>query len=218
MIDVPLTAAEQAWVTDVQALSLTRYRAYHQLLQAVAELETISHISGTSYEGRVIAHATDDDVGGKRPPGSARDTPRRPHYPPEPVEGIDPEGWARWASKVAGLRNDYEDERAGWRSSYQRRIPGYFHRALDRLLTDAPTPAVTGARLRVLRDEAVDSLAAWQRQPPLPAGGEPSSRADANWKRWVGECGWDTGDIARRFDVSRRYVQQVRKDYSSRAG
>lgn len=153
-----------------------------ELRQLVTELSLISHVSGVAYDGKA-SKATDEHIGGKKPPGGEQD---RPH----PPRDDDPKAWAA-----------YRDELESWRSSYQRFTPTYFNDELRK--------CETTTRLRELRDQAASALAAWRRAP-IPPGGEPASMADPQWKRWVIEEHWTTTQIVNRYGCSRQYVHQLR--------
>lgn len=65
---------------------------------------------------------------------------------------------------------------------------------------------------RVLED-AEAALDAWRHQPmpKEPEFGSPQ------WKRWISESTLSHGEIARKFNCKRQYVQQVRKQYRAEA-
>jgi hypothetical protein len=83
----------------------------------------------------------------------------------------------------------------------------YFRR---RLMRNSSPRAVT-----VLLAQARATLEAWRRMP-VPKG-QPPALGDPQWKRWVAESDLDTGELARKFSVSRQYIQRVRKAYREAA-
>lgn len=157
-------------------------QAWRELRQAVAALTLISHVSGIAYDGKA-SKATDEHIGGKKPTGGELDRPHRPR-------DDDPKAWAA-----------YHEDLGSWQTSYQRFTPSYF--------TEEMRKCGTVTRLLELRDQATSALEAWKRTP-VPAGGEPGSMADPQWKRWVIEGHWTTTQIVNRFGCSRQYVSQLR--------
>lgn len=63
-------------------------------------------------------------------------------------------------------------------------------------------------------DDARASLEAWKRRP-LPTG-EPEY-GSPQWKHWVAQSPLPDGDIARKFNVSRQYVNRIRTQYRDAA-
>lgn len=185
---------------------LAFHPAVREVRQAIAELSLISHVSGTSYDAK-LAHDTTDDIGGKRPPGSDQEfKPRAPKAPREPHEHADEDEWRIYDQELAGWRIEmeaYDEELESWRACYQRKTPDYFRRELEKCDADE--------RLIALRDECRGVVQAWRRAP-LPSGQEPEY-GSPQWKRWVGESREDAGDLARRFGLTRRRINQIRHEY-----
>lgn len=177
--------------------------AFRELRQAVAELSLISHAPTQSYQ---LAPPEDRAATPDRWRKSDRLAPVAHLGSHRPKDG---DTQAPRGSDVDRPPRDAEhDERIAWAESYQRKTPDYFRDQLEKCHTEA--------RLIALRDECRAVLLAWKRQP-MPAGQEPASRADPNWKRWVAESKLDIGEIARRFDCSRRHVYKIRQDYREAA-
>lgn len=63
--------------------------------------------------------------------------------------------------------------------------------------------------------EARAAVEAWTRLP-LVEGQEPEF-GSPQWKRWVAESRLDGGELARKFNVTRQYIAQVRKAYREAA-
>lgn len=161
----------------------------HQLVQRIA---LISHVSGTSYEGK-IARDTSDEIGGRRPAGSDHEPkPRKPKIPLIEGNAASEKVW-----------DGYMEDLAAWQLCYQRRTPEYFRRRLERCHTDAA--------LQGLVVEARETLEAWKRTP-IPAG-QPPALGDPQWKRWVADSDLPTKDLVRMFGKSRQYIQQIRSGY-----
>ena len=72
-----------------------------------------------------------------------------------------------------------------------------------------------GARVEDLLAEAKAALRAYERTP-LPKRSEPEY-GSPQWKRWVAESDLPNIDIARKFNVSRQYVHEVRQNYGKAA-
>jgi hypothetical protein len=94
-------------------------------------------------------------------------------------------------------------EWAAFAESYHRRTVSYFRRQI--------AGCRTVARLVEIREEIDSAIGCWRRMP-LPAGQEPEY-GSPQWKRWVAESDLSHGEIARRFMVSRSYIQKVRREY-----
>jgi hypothetical protein len=95
------------------------------------------------------------------------------------------------------------DEMVSYNASYHRRTVHYFVVQVER--------CETVERLIALRDEALSTLESWRRQP-IPEGQEPEY-GSPQWKRFVAESREDAGELARRFGVSRRYINRIRAEY-----
>lgn len=89
----------------------------------------------------------------------------------------------------------------------------YFQRRLERMVRAKKNHG--SADLRRLLKEAEDALDAWQRTP-IPMGQEPEY-GSPQWKFYVAQSSEDAGRLAARFNVSRRYINKVRRQYSSKA-
>lgn len=50
------------------------------------------------------------------------------------------------------------------------------------------------------------------RRAPIPAGQEPEY-GSPQWKRFIAESSVDAGELARRFNVTRRYINMIRQQY-----
>jgi hypothetical protein len=98
-------------------------------------------------------------------------------------------------------RSASHDERHSWQDSYQRKTVQHFRDRLVKL--------TSVAELEALREEIRDVVTAWKRAP-MPKGQEPLSRADPGWKRYIAECGRDSGDLARQYGVKRRYINKIK--------
>lgn len=70
--------------------------------------------------------------------------------------------------------------------------------------------------LESLIADAESALGAWRRQPAPTKKDEPEY-GTPQWKRYVGESKESLGELARRFGVSRAYIQQIRKAYTEAA-
>lgn len=159
----------------------------HQLVQRIA---LISHVSGTSYEGK-IARDTSDGIGGRRPAGSDHEPkPRQPKIPLIEGNAASEKVW-----------DGYMEDLAAWQLCYQRRTPEYFRRRLERCHSDAA--------LQALVVEARETLEAWKRTP-IPAGQEPEF-GSPQWKRYIGESREAAEVLANRFFCTPRYIRKVRK-------
>lgn len=84
---------------------------------------------------------------------------------------------------------------------YRQKSAAYFVRRLR----DHP------AQVDLLLVEARGCLDAWRRTL-IPEGQEPEF-GSPQWKRWVAESLEDGGSLARRFNVSRQYIWEVRRAY-----
>jgi hypothetical protein len=175
--------------------ALRHHPALAELRQLVAELSLVSHAPAGAY-GRQVPDSS-EGKGGKRPSGGDVDRPQRPR------RGASEKAW-----------EEYEEERAAWLASYQRRTPDYFRREVERCESEY--------RLGVLRDQAAEALEAWKRTP-LPAGQEPEY-GSAQWKRYIAESLEPAEILAGRFwnpntgrPISVRYINKVRKAYRDAA-
>lgn len=142
-----------------------------EIRSLVVKIAMKSHVSAANPGNS--SPSTDDDIGGRRPPG-----------------GI----------------NHREDREAAL-EGYWLKSADHFQTRLNRILRNGRSEH----ELTVLRNAARETLTAWERTP-LPSGQEPEY-GSPQWKRWVAESGEDSGELARRFNVSRRYINRVRKDY-----
>ncbi len=115
----------------------------------------------------------------------------------------------------------WADERDAWRASYVRRTPAYFQTELERRTARAADIedgriVVDAADLRaIIRDllaEATEVLERWERQR-IPPGQPPASRADPQWKRFIGESSENTQALADRYKVSGQYIRRIRRAY-----
>jgi hypothetical protein len=104
-------------------------------------------------------------------------------------------------------RGAEQEEWEAWRESYVRKTPDYFRHRLAHCHTERAITALLA--------EAEGVLEAWRRTP-IPPGNEPR-RCDAQWKRFIAESSEDAGDLARRFEVTRRYVNMIRQQYREAA-
>ena len=162
-----------------------------ELRTTIIRISLISHAPVQQYDSDGGAHDTSEDIGGKRPPGTDQDRPRHPGPNADP-------------KRLAEYRDDY----AAWLSSYQRKTPAYF---VERLGTNPSDQRVTE-----LLAEAKSVLDAWRTHPHV-AGQDPESMADPRWKRWVAASTLDSGDLARRFGCTRRYINKIKAmDWSAR--
>ena len=160
-----------------------------RIRQALAELELISHAPTPAYSART-QHGSDEDIGGKRPPGSDREfRPRRPKLPL--IDG-DPASEKAW--------REYDEDLAAWEASYHRRTVSYYQRQLR----------LHGVSSALLED-VERTIRSW-RVLQIPAG-QPPALGDPQWKRYIGESDLSGGELARIFNVSREYIRQVRKQY-----
>lgn len=106
-----------------------------------------------------------------------------------------------------------------------RRPPGGILHEDDRQL-DYPQKSVEHFRRRIAKahsdwalgailKDAQAALEAAKRQPPPKDAGHPMP-GDYNWKRWVAETDLSAVEIARKCNVSKRYVNRVRAEYRMR--
>jgi hypothetical protein len=112
--------------------------------------------------------------------------------------GSDEDIGGKRPGEPTGLRM-MEDYQVG----YALKSPEYFQREIGRARTEK--------RLRELLSEAQAALEAWQRTP-IPAGQDPEY-GSPQWKRWIAESSLDGGTLARRFNITRQYVHQIRRGY-----
>lgn len=189
-----------------ELLALARHPAWLRLQNLVNQLCTISHIGGTSYDGKV-AHGTDEDIGGRRPAGDDRDKPRRPREPRAPGEGAGSNQQRAYAVRYEEWLQDmaaYAGEYADWRASYQRRTPSYFEIEAAR--------CGTVNRLLELVEEARATVEAWRKAPPLPAGIEPE-RGTYLWRCKVADDDRPLDRIKTVYGISRATVYRYRATY-----
>lgn len=76
--------------------------------------------------------------------------------------------------------------------------------------------ARTDHAMRIILDDAERALKAWRFQPKHRPDSEPD-RASPLWKHWVGSCGLSDGEIARKYGVTRQYVNRIRNQYREAA-
>ena len=86
---------------------------------------------------------------------------------------------------------------------YRQKTAMYFVRRLRRCHSDQS--------LSELLVEARQALWDWQ-HTPIPAG-QPPALGDPQWKLWIGQSTEHTSDLARRFGVTERYINKVRREY-----
>lgn len=98
-------------------------------------------------------------------------------------------------------------EWAAFQEAYVRRTPDYFRVEI--------AGCRTLAGLADIRREIDEVVEAWKRAP-LPAGQEPEY-GSPQWKRWVAESPEDAGRLATRFNLTRRRINQIRRDYRGAA-
>lgn len=193
------------------------------LWTTIARIGLVSHASTQRYDFDVIHGG--GSPGGGRPSGTDRDTPgRRPKPPATPGDDATDETWAWFwdaQAKYERALSEWEDERDAWRASYHRRTPAYFRDELERRMIrvaaiDGGRIVVDAADLRaIVRDlltEATETLERWERQR-IPVGQPPASRADSQWKRYIGESHENTQALADRYKVTARYIQMIRRAY-----
>lgn len=202
---------------------LAHHPAMRELRQLVAELSLVSHAPIQGYDfapsevGRGQRNRTSDrkapipHLGAHRPKDGDTRTPRggdlerKPRAPKGPrVEG-DAQSEKAW--------DEYEAELAAWRACYHRRTPTYFKNQLERCETEY--------RLRLLVDEARETLEAWRRTP-IPQGQEPQP-GDPQWKRYIAESKESAESLAARFwnpatrkPYGKRYINKIRQEYRER--
>ena len=171
----------------------------HELRQTIQRIGMISHAPTRNYDGRT-RRSTDEDIGGKKPPGTDREY--KPRRPKTPLIDTDPQSVKAW--------RDYEDELEAWEACYQRKTVDYFLRRLD----GCYTPQAVETLLR----EARATLEAWQRTP-IPLGQEPEY-GSPQWKRYIAESSEDAGTLASRYwnprtgrQITRQYIHKIRKQY-----
>lgn len=67
--------------------------------------------------------------------------------------------------------------------------------------------------LEQLAQDAHDAVDAWKRT--LIPEGQPPEYGTPQWKRWVAHSPLGTGELARRFSVSRQYILRIKRDYGA---
>ena len=163
-----------------------------QIRTALAELELISHAPTKNFDPS--PRDTSEEPSGRRPPGGDRDRPPR---------------------------NATTEERDAWRDSYQAKTVEHFRRELEVTIAKAATASddatdFLNRRLNAILTEIKETTEAWKKAP-MGDGQEPLSRADPRWKRYIAWSDRDTGDLARQYGVTRRYIQKIRAlDWSAR--
>jgi hypothetical protein len=182
-------------IQDLEVLRVDR-----ELREAIGRLELISHGPTMSFDP--TSRDTSEEPGGRKPGRSDVDRP------------------GRTASN---------DEKQAWFDSYHRKTPTYFnHRrqmVFNALGADAPeweSPDLfevaqqhAAHGLETLRDECLDVLNAWRKRPLV--NGQAPAKADPEWKRYIAESGRDSGDLAREYGVTRRYINRIKAmDWSAR--
>jgi len=123
----------------------------------------------------------------------------------EPEPNDRPAGFARGGNKPSG-GNDYEGDRS---EDHPLKSADSFRRRL------ANADAANTRALTAIHADLVNAVGAWR--APIPADTTDSAPAygTAQWKRWVSESKLSHGDLARMFNVSRAYIQKVRRDYAA---
>jgi hypothetical protein len=92
-------------------------------------------------------------------------------------------------------------ERCAWDESYHRKTVAWFQGQREEAADDPE-------RLAVLRDDCRRVVEAWRRRPLV--NGQAPARADPEWKRYIAECGLDSGDLARQYGCTRRYINMLK--------
>lgn len=92
-------------------------------------------------------------------------------------------------------------ERCAWDESYHRKTATWFRKRREAALGDVD-------RLAALRDDCLHVVEAWRKRPLV--NGQAPAKADPEWKRYIAECGLDSGDLARQYGVTRRYINMLK--------
>lgn len=191
----------------------------------LARLELVSHAPIQGYEfapsdvGRGQRNRTSDrnppvpHLGAHRSKDGDTKTPRgsdaeyRPRAPRSPRVVGDQRSEKAW--------DEFEEELMAWKACYHRRTVWYFRRRLDARGGRGLPRELSGGELAQIRRELEETIEAWHRTP-IPAGQEPEY-GSAQWKRYIAESQEDSGSLATRFNVTRRYINKIRQQYRKMA-
>lgn len=154
------------------------------LRQVICELELVSHAGTANYDFAAPPEGSSVPAG-KWAQGRVKRQRSTGSRDKGPPGGI-------------GYTDDKEPE-------FSQKSADHFRRRIARAYGE-------DALVEILSD-AEKALVAWRRQPAPTKANEPAY-GTPQWKRYVAESSESHGEIARRFNVTRAYIQQVRRLYA----
>lgn len=188
----------------------------------LARLELVSHAPIQGYEfapsdvGRGQRNRTSDrkppipHLGAHRSKDGDTKTPRgsdaeyRPRAPRSPRVLGDQRSEKAW--------DEFEDELAAWKACYHRRTVWYFRRRLDARDGRGLPRELSGGELAQIRRELEETIEAWHRTPPMPAG-VPLERFSFEWKCMVADDQRPVDAVKEIYSIGRATVFRYRSKY-----
>lgn len=149
--------------------------------------EMLTEIRQALAELELVSHASTRNYEGRSRPSSDEDIGgKRPPGSDQEFAGKDQLEWE------------------ALKASYHWRTVAHYRQRLRNISRDEEA-------LRPVLAEIRETVKAW-RQAPIPQGQEPEF-GSPQWKRYVAESPLDGGELARKFNVTRQYISQVRRGY-----